>query len=345
MLPRAVTPRGFCLAAAASSTVIDPCSASFQRAFGVAPRVVEGRSLDHADQQRDLLQLQLGDRLAEEVLTGQAEAVHRALAVLTEEHLVHVGLEYLALVVVQLQQHRHHRFGGLAHQGAFVGQVEVLHQLLGQGTAALHQAPRGGVDPHGAGDALGRDAEVIEIVAVLDRHQRIDQVGRHLVQLDQDAVFLMRRVQPADQQRLQPRHRQVAAIGLGQARHVVAGEAHAHPLRGFDALVELEAAAVQLDAVAGHRQRARAIGQALAAVAQGVELAQEVVLAQLLADEQLQRPRVDLGRHRPTLAGEFLLHHGVEVNGETGEDHQTDQTELEPPGEPGTQTGGTGFLA
>ena len=107
--------------------------------------------------------------------------MHCALTVLTEEHLVHIGLENLALVVVQLEQHRHHRFGSFTQQGTLVGQVEVLHQLLSQGTAALHQAPGRGIDPHGAGDALGRHAEVIEIVAILDRHQRIDQIGRHLI--------------------------------------------------------------------------------------------------------------------------------------------------------------------
>ncbi|MNN47476.1 hypothetical protein D3C81_1618970 [compost metagenome] len=63
--------------------------------------------------------------------------MHRALAILADEHLVEVGLENLALVVVHLQQYGHHRFGQLAAEGALAGQVEVLHQLLGQGTATL----------------------------------------------------------------------------------------------------------------------------------------------------------------------------------------------------------------
>ena len=125
--------------------------------------------------------------------------MHGALAVLAKEHLIEVGLENLFLVVVQLQQHRHHRLGKLAAEAALVGQVEVLHQLLSQGTAALAQLAGGRVDPHGAGDTLGRYAEVIEELAVFDGHQRLDQIRRYLIQLDQDAILVVRRVQATDQ--------------------------------------------------------------------------------------------------------------------------------------------------
>ncbi len=68
--------------------------------------------------------------------------MHRALTILANEHLVEVGLEDLALVVMQLKQHRHQGFRQLATEAALIGQVEVLDQLLGQGTATL---------THGAG--------------------------------------------------------------------------------------------------------------------------------------------------------------------------------------------------
>ncbi|MNE07934.1 hypothetical protein D3C80_1005740 [compost metagenome] len=268
-----------------------------------------------------------------------------ALAVLAEEHLVQVGLEDLALVVVQLQQHRHHGLGGLARDAALVGQIEVLHQLLGQGTAALAQLAGRGIDPEGTDDRLGRYAEMVEELAILHRHQGFDQVGRHLVQVDQHAVFVVRGVEAADQQRLQPRHGQVGAVGLGQAGHVVAGEAHANPLRRFGAFVELEATGVQFNAVAGDRCGTRAVGQALAAIAQGIEFLEEVILAQLQADEQFQRPGIDLGRHRPALAGEFLLHHGIEVDGETSQHDQAHQAELDGPAKPWTEAAGAAFRA
>ncbi|MNP25432.1 hypothetical protein D3C76_1182400 [compost metagenome] len=68
--------------------------------------------------------------------------MHRALTILPDEDFVEVGLEDLALVVMQLQQNSHHGFGELAAQAALAGEVEVLHQLLRQGTAALAHAAR-----------------------------------------------------------------------------------------------------------------------------------------------------------------------------------------------------------
>ncbi|MCY1175401.1 hypothetical protein D9M73_156370 [compost metagenome] len=86
------------------------------------------------------MQFQLRQRLAEEELARQTKAVHRALTVLADEHLVEVGLKDFALVVMQLEQQGHHRFIELAAEAAFVGQVEVLDQLLSQGTATLTHA-------------------------------------------------------------------------------------------------------------------------------------------------------------------------------------------------------------
>ena len=82
-----------------------------------------------------------------------------------------------------------------------------------------------------------------------------------------------------------------------------------------------------------------------------IEFDEEVVLAQLLANEQLQWPCVDLGRNRPALAGEFLLDDRVEINSETGQHDQADKAELDRPAEPGASaarrlffrgTGGSG---
>ena len=175
-------------------------------------RIVIGRPLDHADQQGDLVQRQIGEIAAEVELAGQPEAMDGTQTILAEEDLIEVGLENLLLVVVQLQQHRHHRLGGLARQAAFVGEVKVLHQLLRQRTAALtHRAGRQ-VHPNGTGDGLGRNAEVLEELPILDCHQRLDQIGRHLIQLDQDAVLVVRRIKAADQHRLQARNGQAGAV-------------------------------------------------------------------------------------------------------------------------------------
>ncbi|MNZ20584.1 hypothetical protein D3C78_376400 [compost metagenome] len=255
---------------------------------------------------------------------------------------------------MQLQQYRHQRLGALAGQAALVAEEEVLHQLLGQGTAALHQRTGGGVDPHGAGDRLGRHPEMVVELAILDRDQGFQQVRRHLVQLDQDAVLVVRRIQAADQQRLQPRHRQRAAVGQREPGHLIAGKAHAQLLRRLGAFVELETAGMQFDLIAVHRQLARPLDLLGAPVAKGLQFGDEVLARQLEAGEQLQRPGIDLGRHGPALAGELLLDHGVEVDRQPGQQHQADHTEFEQPAQPrsgrarrrlartrGTRRGGT----
>src|SRR5690606_24022914 len=50
-------------------------------------------------------------------------------------------------------------------------------------------------------------------------------------------------------------------------------------------------------------------------------------------------------RRSSDLAGEFLLHDGIEVDGQAGEDHQADQTELDHPAEPPTSGPDRLFLA
>lgn len=244
---------------------------------------------------------------------------------------------------MHFQQYGHHRFGQLAAEATLAGQVEVLHQLLGQGAAALAHGACRGVDPDRTGDGLGRHTKMAVEVAVFRGHQGFEQIGRHLVDLDEDAVLEVFRVDATDHQRLQTDNVQLA-IGTREPRHVVAREAHTDELRRLHAFIELEATGVEVDAVAVYRRRTRAVGRTLAPVAEGVELGEEVVLAQLLADEQLQRPGVHLGRDGPALAGELLLHDGIEVNREAGDDHQADQAELQGPAQPGARAAGRAFL-
>ena len=314
---------------------IDHQIAARQRALGIAARIVVGRPLDHPHQQRHLMQLQLGQRLTEEVLTGQTEAMHRTLAILPEEHLVQVRLQNGLLVVVQFQQHGHHGLGQLALQAALTGQIEILHQLLGQGASALTQLACRGIDPDRTGNRLERNAVMIPEFTILDRHQGFHQVGRHLIKLDKHTVFMMRGIQPADQHWFKTGHRQCRTIGLAQAGDIAAGETHPNALRRLQSFIKLEAPAVQLHRIAVNRNCPGAIADTFAAIAQGRQLGQEVLARKLLPDEQLQRPRIDLGRHRPALTGEFLLHHGIQVHGKTCQHHQADQAQLEQQTQPG----------
>ena len=290
------------------------------------------------------MQFQLGQRLPEEELAGQAETVHGALAILTDEYLVEVSLEDFLLAVMQLQQHRHHGFGEFTGQAAFVGQVEVLDQLLGQRTAALGHLAAGRVDPDSTGDRLRRHTPVAIEIAVFDSDQGFQQVRRHLIELDQDAIFKVFRVNTADQQRFKTHHRQLGAIKRRQLSHIVARETHAHRLGFFQAFVELEATGVQVDGITADRRSARAIAHGFAAVAQRIELGKEVFLAQLLAREQLQRACIHLGRNRPALAGEFFLHHGIEVHRKAGDRHKAHKAKLDHPAQPRARAAGRRFF-
>ncbi len=129
--------------------------ATFHSTLRITTRVIERRPFDQTDQHRHLMDLQFGERLAEEILTGQTKTVNGTLAVLPDEHFVEIGLEDFLLAVMNLQQDRHHGLGQLAGQAALVGQVEVLDQLLGQRTAALPHLPLRAVDPDRPGDGFG----------------------------------------------------------------------------------------------------------------------------------------------------------------------------------------------
>ncbi|MNH06507.1 hypothetical protein D3C79_658770 [compost metagenome] len=297
------------------------------------------------------MQLQLRKRLTEEELTGQAKAMYRTLTVLANEHFVEVGLKDLALVIVQFQQQGHHGLGQLTTQAALIGQVEVLDQLLGQGTTALAHGTGGGVDPDGTGNGFRRHAKVAVEVTVFHSNKGFEQVRRHLVKLDQNPVFEVLRVQAADQQRLQTYHVELGTIDTAKPGNIVTRKAHPHRLRLFHAFIELETTGIEFDGIAIDRGSARAVGDAFTAIAQRIELDEEIALAQLLSDKQLQRPGIDLGRDSPALAGEFLLDHCVEVDGKAGQHHKADQTELDGPAEPGARgarraffrgTGGSG---
>ncbi|MNZ58197.1 hypothetical protein D3C78_761990 [compost metagenome] len=181
-------------------------------------------------------------------------------------------------------------------------------------------------------------------IAVLDSHQRFQQIRRHLIDLDQNPVFEVFRVQAADQQWLQAHHRQFRAFRPRQLGYVIAGETHPHRLRLLHAFIELEATGVQVNGIAADRRRARTVGHAFTAIAQGIELGQEIIPAQLLSDEQLERTCVNLGRNRPALAGELLLDDCIKVNGESGQHHKGDQTEFNGPAQPRAQAPGGWFF-
>ena len=106
-------------------------------ALGMTERVVGVGRLDHAGEQRRFLERQVGHVLAEVRVRRLAHAVDAERADLTEVDLVQVQLEDLLLGGMALEDEGDERLLHLALHGALRREEEVLHQLLGDGAAAL----------------------------------------------------------------------------------------------------------------------------------------------------------------------------------------------------------------
>ena len=78
--------------------------AALERALGMPARVVVRRSAHDRDEQRDLGQVELRQRLAEVELAREAEAMHGAPAVLAEVNLVDVRVHDVRLLEARLRE-------------------------------------------------------------------------------------------------------------------------------------------------------------------------------------------------------------------------------------------------
>src|SRR5262249_61292178 len=81
---------------------------------------------------------------------------------------VEIMLENLRLAELALEPKREHEFLHLAPERAFLGQKQVLGELLGDGRAALRDAAVKHVGSHGAEKPDGIDAEMAIKAPVLD---------------------------------------------------------------------------------------------------------------------------------------------------------------------------------
>ncbi len=83
--------------------------------------------------------------------------------------------------------------------------------MLGQRAAALHGSTGANVGDHGARDTAQVDAGMIVEAAIFDRQQAPDQVIRQIAALDQDTVFVVRRIDAADQRRFESHQVEIVA--------------------------------------------------------------------------------------------------------------------------------------
>ena len=151
----------------------------------VAVGVVGVRGLDHPREQRRLREGQVAHVLVEVHARGLAHAVDAEGADLAEVDLVQVQLQDVLLVGAALQHEGEQRLLGLAPEGALGGQEEVLHELLGDGAAALDVALGPDVPEGRPHDPEGVEARVAEEAPVLDGQHGLDQVVGQLLVLDE----------------------------------------------------------------------------------------------------------------------------------------------------------------
>ena len=162
-------------------SVTSPSSTNAQRACSAARwspgRTAAGRAEDRRRAPRPASGVRLCTFGAEVRAGGGLHAVRAA----TEVDGVQVVLQDLVLRQLLLDLDADDELVDLARQRPLLGQVVVLHQLLGDGRAAL-QRPAAQVVPGRAQDAGRREAAVLVELPVLRRQHRALQADRDLRQ-------------------------------------------------------------------------------------------------------------------------------------------------------------------
>jgi len=229
--------------------------AAFARTVGVEERVVQARSPDQPGEEGRLPEREIPDLLPEVVPGGATESVHGGGAVLTQVDLVEVGPQDSFLRVVQLEDERGERLGGLARQRPLPREVEVLRELLCQRASPLGHSPRGDIHPEGAEYPRRVDPRVVEEPAILGDEDRVDELLRAV--LDPHELPLLEVGALEDRERLGLEERGAG----GDVGQDAAAEGDANPLRRMVSLEIPESAEVDLERVAARRVRAR-VGRA-----------------------------------------------------------------------------------
>ena len=147
--------------------------------FGIAARRQPRRRFDQAREHRRLGDLHLAGGFAEIALRRGFDAIGAG----AEIDAVEIELEdFWLLLNLRSSQTRQHHLLHLAQERALLGQEQVLGELLGDGRAALRDAAVQDVGHRGAREPDRIDAVVAVEAAVLDRDERLRQIGRQLLE-------------------------------------------------------------------------------------------------------------------------------------------------------------------
>ena len=293
----------------------------------MATRVIVRRSLDQADQQRDVLGGQRIEVAAEPELGAGGDAMDGLVAALAQVDLVEVGLEDGALVIARFHDQCVQHLIELARDRLFLAdpQQAAAGQLLGQRGGALTGLAAGTHQhPHRTGDAAEVDAMVAAEVLVLHRLQTGDQQVGGLVGADQAAFLLALAVQGGDARRIQPRGlERGVAVGIAQAGNAATGQADLHAARRH-ATIDVDIAAAGNDETAAvDRVGGRGLADAVVAVGRGGQLGLQVGRIHRHARGQHQRARIHPGRHLPAQLTETLGDLLVQVQGVRDQEAQS----------------------
>ena len=201
------------------------------RPLGVHRRRVAVGPAYHAGQQRGLGRRHLVDLLMEVRARGGPDAADRAAAALAQVDLVQIGLEDLGLGVPPLHQRGQPRLARLAEERAARADQPILHELLGDGGAALHDAPRAQVGPRRPQQAARVHPAVLEEAMVLGGEDRVDEDQGHLGQPHGTVVFAGAVVGAGQHFRLEGGGADVVAIAC-DARDALVARLEPDALRG-----------------------------------------------------------------------------------------------------------------
>ena len=158
-------------------------------ALRVVVRRIAARRAHQAGEQRRLVRLQVGGRLAEVAARRRFDAV----VAVAEIHGVQIGVEDFLLGIAFFEADRDRRFPDLAREGPIRRQLLEARELLRQGATPLDDAAAMPVAPGGFDDTRGVETMVRKEAAVLDGEERIDHAGRHAVERHVDALFHIER--------------------------------------------------------------------------------------------------------------------------------------------------------
>jgi hypothetical protein len=201
------------------------------------------------------VQIELGERLAEVELAREAEAVHRACAVLAEIDLVDVRGHEVVFVIAQLERDRHERLAQLARPAALVAQEVAAHELLRERARTLADLARRKIYQRSAQHSEHVDAVVLRRSAGPRPPSGPPARAAESRPARRSAGPRRAREQAADQERIEARYTELAAARVAQRADALIRERQRRESCGLGVTREVEAASRDL-----HAAEADAIG-------------------------------------------------------------------------------------